>query len=90
MRDPDRPRHVARRIPDRDRQRGDTMSDTKRLARVLATRSGPDVELAFATSDGHTVKILASEEQMDRLVDELEDILNSPVETEPGEPPAAA
>ena len=66
------------------------MSDIKRLARVLATRSGPDVELAFATADGHTIRILASEEQMDRLVDELEDILNSPVEPGTGEPPAAA
>ena len=66
------------------------MSDTKRLARVLATRSGSDVELALATADGRTIKILASEEQVDRLVDELEDILNSPVEADPGEPPAAA
>lgn len=66
------------------------MSEIKRLARVLATRSGAEVELAFATADGQTLRILASEEQMDRLVDELEDILNSPVETEPGEPPAAA
>lgn len=66
------------------------MSDTKRLARILATRSGADVELAFATADGGTVRILATEEQIDRLVDELEDILNSPVEPEAGDPPAAA
>ena len=50
------------------------MSASNRLARILATRSGRDVELAFATEDGRTVKVLASEDQIDRLVDELEDV----------------
>ena len=56
------------------------MSATKTLARILATRTGEGIELAFATQDGQTVKVLASEDQIDRLVDELEDILNSPSE----------
>ena len=63
------------------------MSTAKKLIRILATRAGRDVELALATQDGHTVRVLASEDQIDRLVDELEDILNSPAE--PDEPDAA-
>ncbi|GJE27421.1 hypothetical protein [Methylobacterium organophilum] len=54
------------------------MSDAKRLVRILATRSGEEVELAFALAGGETVRVLASEDQIDRLIDELEDILNSP------------
>ena len=56
------------------------MSAPQKLARILAARTGAGIELAFATETGQTVKVLASEEQVDRLVDELEDILNSPAE----------
>ncbi|MCJ2082500.1 hypothetical protein [Methylobacterium sp. J-090] len=66
------------------------MSATHRLARILAARSGEDIELAFATQDGQTLKVLATSDQIDRLVDELEDILNSPVGPEADEPPAVA
>lgn len=66
------------------------MTAAQKLARILATRTGPGIELAFVTQDGHTTRILASEDQIDRLVDELEDILNSPADGESGEPPAAA
>ncbi|MFY9292889.1 MAG: hypothetical protein WAP03_19690 [Methylorubrum rhodinum] len=66
------------------------MSAAQKLTRILATRTGADVELAFVTEDGRTTRVLASDEQIDRLVDELEDILNSPAEDESGEPPAAA
>lgn len=61
-----------------------------KLARILAARSGEAIELAFVTEDGRTTKVLASEDQIDRLVDELEDVLNSPAEGDSGEPPAAA
>ena len=66
------------------------MSAPQRLARVLATRTGEDIQLAFATQDGVTVKVLATPDQIDRLVDELEDILNSPSGPEADEPPAVA
>ncbi|GEP08636.1 hypothetical protein [Methylobacterium gnaphalii] len=56
------------------------MSAAKKLIRILAARSGEAIELAFATADGNTVKVLASEDQIDRLVDELEDLLNSPAD----------
>ena len=54
------------------------MSTTKKLVRILASRVGEGAELAFVTEDGQTVKVLASADQIDRLVDELEDILNAP------------
>ncbi|WP_027173660.1 hypothetical protein [Methylobacterium sp. 10] len=66
------------------------MSATHILARILATRSGTGIELALATESGQTLKVLASQDQIDMLVDELEDILNSPVEPGDDEPPAAA
>ncbi|MET0258173.1 MAG: hypothetical protein ABW179_06285 [Methylobacterium sp.] len=58
------------------------MSAPKKLVRILAARSGESIELAFATEGGGTVKVLASEDQIDQLVDELEDILNSPADGE--------
>ncbi|AWN42471.1 hypothetical protein U8607_16970 [Methylobacterium durans] len=66
------------------------MRPTQRLARILATRSGDGIELAIATATGETLKVLATQEQIDMLVDELEDILNSPTEDAPGGPPEAA
>lgn len=66
------------------------MSAPERLARILTTRTGSGIELAFATQSGQTVKVLASEEQIDRLVDELEDILNSPADAESEGPDAVA
>ena len=66
------------------------MTAGNQLARILAARSGEAIELAFVTEDGRTTKVLASEDQIDRLVDELEDVLNSPAEGGSGEPPAAA
>ena len=66
------------------------MSAAQKLTRILATRTGAAIELAFVTEDGRTTKVLASDEQIDLLVDELEDILNSPAEETSGEPPAAA
>ena len=66
------------------------MSALKILARILTTRVGPHIELALATEDGETLKVLATPDQIDRLVDELEDILNSPTEAGSGEPPEAA
>lgn len=59
----------------------------QRLVRILASRSGGGIALALATEDGRTLTVLASEDQIDRLVDELEDILNSP--SEPEDPEAA-
>lgn len=66
------------------------MSVTHKLARILATRSGENIELALATEGGTTLKVLATQDQVDRLVDELEDILNSPAEPGASEPPPAA
>ncbi|MCJ2035895.1 hypothetical protein [Methylobacterium sp. J-068] len=66
------------------------MSTTQKLARILATRSGGGIELALATESGQTLKVLATSDQIDMLVDELEDILNSPEEPEDHEPPSAA
>ncbi len=66
------------------------MSTAKPLARILATRAGAEIELALAMQDGQTVRVLATEDQVDRLVDELEDILNSPRGPTPDEPPEAA
>ncbi len=66
------------------------MSALKILARVLTARVGPHIELALATEDGETVKVLATPDQIDRLIDELEDMLNSGDEPEDGEPPEAA
>lgn len=60
------------------------MSAAKKLVRILATRTGEAIELAFATEGGGTVKVLASEDQIDQLVDELEDILNSPADGDEG------
>ncbi|KQP41297.1 hypothetical protein ASF49_18195 [Methylobacterium sp. Leaf104] len=66
------------------------MSTPQKLARILASRSGGGIELALATESGQTLRVLATPEQIDMLVDELEDILNSPEEPESPEPPAAA
>ncbi|MDR7037270.1 MULTISPECIES: hypothetical protein [Methylobacterium] len=66
------------------------MRPTQRLARILATRSSGEIELAIATATGETLKVLATQEQIDMLVDELEDILNSPTEEGPGGSPDAA
>lgn len=66
------------------------MSAPKILARVLTTRVGPHIELALALQGGEIVKVLATHEQIDMLVDELEDILNAPDEPEPDGPPQAA
>ncbi len=46
--------------------------------------------LALATEGGEVVKVLATHEQIDMLVDELEDILNSSGAPDPDEPPEAA
>lgn len=54
------------------------MSQAKRIVRLLTTREGAQIELAFVTEDGETIRLLASEDQADRLVDELEDVLNAP------------
>ncbi|KQT77308.1 hypothetical protein [Methylobacterium sp. Leaf466] len=66
------------------------MSHPQKLARILAARSGADIELAIATQGGQTLKLLATPDQVDRLIDELEDILNSPADEGTGEPPEAA
>lgn len=67
------------------------MSQPQKLARILAARSGAHIELAIATEGGQTLKLLATQEQIDMLVDELEDILNSPTEEGvDGPPPQAA
>lgn len=56
------------------------MSQAKRIVRLLTTREGADIALAFVTQDGETIRLLVSEDQADRLVDELEDVLNAPGE----------
>lgn len=66
------------------------MSAQKILARILTSRVGPHIELALALQGGEVVKVLATPDQVDRLVDELEDILNSGDEPEPDGPPEAA
>lgn len=66
------------------------MSALKILARVLATRVGPHIELAVETQSGEVLKVLATEEQIDLLVDELEDLLHSPAGPEDDGPPQAA
>ncbi|MBY0256557.1 hypothetical protein [Methylobacterium sp.] len=66
------------------------MSSQQKLARILATRSGGGIELAIATESGQTLRVLATQDQIDMLVDELEDILNSPEEPDAPEPPTAA
>lgn len=66
------------------------MSATQKLARILASRSGSHIELALATEGGQTLRVLATPDQIDMLVDELEDILNSPPESDDREPPDAA
>lgn len=66
------------------------MSVTQKLARILATRTGENIALAIATEGGQTLKVVATPDQIDMLIDELEDILNSPAEPGSGEPPAAA
>lgn len=66
------------------------MTALKILARILTARVGPHIELALATEDGETVKVLATPEQIDMLIDELEDILHAPESPDDGEPPEAA
>lgn len=66
------------------------MSHTQKLARILASRSGETIELAIAAEGGQTLRLLATPDQIDRLIDELEDILNSPVEAGTDGPPEAA
>ena len=51
---------------------------------------GGGIELALATESGQTLRVLASSDQIDMLVDELEDVLNSPAEPGTGGPPEAA
>lgn len=63
------------------------MSAPKRVTRFLTTRSGGDIEIALATEDGQTVRVIATADQIDRLVDELEDVLHS---SDGDEPPEAA
>lgn len=55
-------------------------SAPKRIVRLLTSRDGEDIELAFVTESGETIRLLATEDQADRLVDELEDVLNAPDE----------
>jgi hypothetical protein len=66
------------------------MSVTQKLARILATRTGENIALAIAAEGGQTLKVVATPDQIDMLIDELEDILNSPAEPGNSEPPAAA
>ena len=66
------------------------MSAIKVLARILASRVGPHIELAIEAQSGEVLKVLASEDQIDRLVDELEDLLHSPAGPEDEGPPEAA
>lgn len=66
------------------------MSATQKLARLLASRAGENIELALATESGQTLKVVATPDQIDMLIDELEDILNSPATSGSGEPPKAA
>ncbi len=66
------------------------MSAAKILARILTSRVGPHIELALALQGGEVVKVLATPDQADRLVDELEDLLNAPDEPSPDDPPEAA
>ena len=66
------------------------MSAIKILARVLASRVGPHIELAIEAQSGEILKLLATEDQIDRLVDELEDLLHAPAEPEDDGPPQAA
>ncbi|WP_375462483.1 hypothetical protein [uncultured Methylobacterium sp.] len=66
------------------------MTALKILARALTTRVGPHIELALATEDGEVVKVLATPDQIDRLIDELEDMLHAPAGPDDGAPPEAA
>ena len=73
------------------RRGGDNrMSAIKILARILTVRVGPHIELAVETETGEVLKVLATEDQIDRLVDELDDILNSPAAPDGDGPPEAA
>lgn len=58
------------------------MEQTKLLRRIGAARRGRFVELTCIVEAGATVTFLASLDQVDRLVDELEDVLNAPEESE--------
>ncbi len=66
------------------------MSAIKILARILASRVGPHIELAIEAQSGEVLKVLATEDQIDRLVDELEDLLHSPAGPDDEGPPEAA
>ncbi len=66
------------------------MSAIKILARVLATRVGPHIELVVEAENGEVTKVLATEDQIDRLIDELEDLLHSPAGPDDDVPPEAA
>lgn len=66
------------------------MSAIKILARVLTARVGPHIELAVETESGEVLKVLATEDQIDRLIDELEDMLHAPADPEDDGPPEAA
>ena len=66
------------------------MSAIKILARILTARVGPHIELAIEAESGEILKVLATQDQIDRLVDELEDMLNSPADPEDDGPPQAA
>lgn len=54
----------------------------KRLRRIETRREGGSIVLSLMTEDGTTTSVLASEDQIDRLVDELDDILNTPGEAD--------
>lgn len=63
------------------------MADEKVLRRIGAKRRGRSIVLTCFTDDGATITLLASDDQVDRLVDELEDALNSPDESDLDETP---
>lgn len=56
---------------------------TKELARALAERVGERFQLTFETIDGETFRVMASEDQANAFIDEIDDLVGDADADEP-------
>lgn len=50
---------------------------THRLTRILATKTDDGIELGVETESGEILKLLATDEQIDALFEELDDLVSA-------------
>lgn len=59
------------------------MTATKKLARVLTDETEGGYRLTFESVDGEIFRILATEDQVNDLIDELDELIGDDAEAEP-------